>query len=93
MMMKAGPPKGDEFFEMNLPYCIIAQAVKREMEAIGSHIQVGRGCRILLREMEAVESKGGHATLKMLRRKSKTQFVNQELCDIKWDYHIVGMTA
>jgi hypothetical protein len=37
---------------MNLPYCIIAQAVKREMEAIGSHIQVGRGCRILFREME-----------------------------------------
>jgi hypothetical protein len=29
-----------EFFEMNLPYCIIAEAVKREMEAVASHIPV-----------------------------------------------------
>jgi hypothetical protein len=32
-------PAGD-FFEMNLPYCILAEAVKKEMEAVGSHIQV-----------------------------------------------------
>ena len=29
-----------EFFERNLPFCIIAEAVKMEMETVASHIQV-----------------------------------------------------
>ena len=36
--MKGKPPT--EYFEMNLPYCLIADLVKQEMEAIGQHIQV-----------------------------------------------------
>jgi hypothetical protein len=30
----------EEYFEMNLPYCLIADLVKKEMEAIGQHIKV-----------------------------------------------------
>ena len=36
--MKGKPPT--EYFEMNLPYCLIADLVKQEMEAIGQHMQV-----------------------------------------------------
>jgi hypothetical protein len=42
---------GDEadFFTMNLPYCILADAVKGEMEAIKAHIQVIRAHRTVHR--------------------------------------------
>ncbi len=42
-MRKAVPPEG-QFFELNLPYCILADVVKKEMEAIGSLIEVSEGC-------------------------------------------------
>lgn len=35
--MKGKPPS--EYFEMNLPYCLIADLVKKELEAIGQHIK------------------------------------------------------
>jgi hypothetical protein len=41
-MRKAVPPEG-QFFELNLPYCILADVVKKEMEAIGSLIEVSAG--------------------------------------------------
>jgi hypothetical protein len=42
-MRKALPPEG-QFFELNLPYCILADVVKKEMEAIGSLIEVSTSC-------------------------------------------------
>jgi hypothetical protein len=40
------PGEAEDFFEMNLPYCLLAEAVKKEIEAVGSYIQVGGSCGI-----------------------------------------------
>jgi hypothetical protein len=39
-LKKTGAAGGTDFFEMNLPHCLLANVVKTEMEAVGSHIQV-----------------------------------------------------
>ncbi len=36
--MRGKPPT--DYFEMNLPYCLIADLVRKEMEAVSQHIQV-----------------------------------------------------
>jgi hypothetical protein len=38
--MKTAAGAGTDFFEMNLPHCLLVNVVKKEMEEIGSHIQV-----------------------------------------------------
>ncbi len=43
-LKKTGAAGGTDFFEMNLPHCLLANVVKTEMEAVGSHIQVKNFC-------------------------------------------------
>jgi hypothetical protein len=38
--MKTAASAGTDFFEMNLPHCLLVNVVKKEMEEIGFHIQV-----------------------------------------------------
>jgi len=45
-LKKTGAAGGTDFFEMNLPHCLLANVVKTEMEAVGSHIQVENLCTL-----------------------------------------------
>jgi hypothetical protein len=45
-LKKTGAAGGTDFFEMNLPHCLLANVVKTEMEAVGSHIQVKNLCTL-----------------------------------------------
>jgi hypothetical protein len=45
-LKKTGAAGGTDFFEMNLPHCLLANVVKTEMEAVGSNIQVKNFCSV-----------------------------------------------